>query len=148
MLTATNTTDLGIGALASILGHDNLGTSPDEGQSKARIAPVLFDDGHPVYDIIRERTGGDIYDLIEATVAEDSVNYYAVITAGWAAPTDSLDGSVPSKHPERRRVQLLCVVGRDGSAGSALKFGDEKELIIDEGQATGSLADALASIFA
>lgn len=70
----------------------------------------------------------------------------AIVTTGWAAPLNA-DGEVdgaPSAHPERRRVRLT-VVGTDEGVVSVLRFQDDADnTIVDEGSATGSLADAIA----
>jgi hypothetical protein len=92
---------------------------------------------------------GDVYELLDTTMVADAVKAYgyaAVITCGWAAPLAD-DGEntevAPSKHPKRRRVRLVLVT--DGiSITSILRFSDtQDETMVDEGQATGSLADAL-----
>lgn len=100
---------------------------------------------------------GDIYMLIDnidndKILANTNFDYFAIITHGWAAPLDQ-DGNptgTPSLHPERRRVRLIVTVDlkNDNDVASALEFGDDPEnLIYDHGTATGSLADAVASLF-
>jgi hypothetical protein len=92
---------------------------------------------------------GDVYELLDTTMVADAVKAYgyaAVITCGWAAPLADDDENTevaPSKHPKRRRVRLVLVT--DGiSITSILRFSDtQDETMVDEGQATGSLADAL-----
>jgi hypothetical protein len=79
-------------------------------------------------------------------VALQAYGYAAVITCGWAAPLADDDENTevaPSKHPKRRRVRLVLVT--DGiSITSVLRFSDtQDETMTDEGQAIGSLADAL-----
>jgi hypothetical protein len=92
---------------------------------------------------------GDVYELLDTTMVADALQAYgyaSVITCGWAAPLAD-DGEsnevAPSKHPKRRRVRLVLVT--DGiSIASVLRFSDtQDETMVDEGQATGSLADAL-----
>ena len=72
------------------------------------------------------------------------------VTIWLAAPLNE-DGGVdcaPSKHEERRRVRLISIVDRDSNIASILHFNDTDEDVIDEnGDATGSLADLLAEIF-
>ena len=91
---------------------------------------------------------GDVYELLDTTMVADALQAYgyaAVITCGWAAPLadDDNDEVAPSKHPKRRRVRLVIVTDGIGIA-SVLRFSDtQDETMIDEGQATGSLADAL-----
>jgi hypothetical protein len=92
---------------------------------------------------------GDVYELLDTTMVADALQAYgyaSVITCGWAAPlTDDAETNevAPSKHPKRRRVRLVLVT--DGiSIASVLRFSDtQDETMVDEGQATGSLADAL-----
>lgn len=94
-------------------------------------------------------TSGDVYDLLDTNMVADAIQAYgyaAVITCGWAAPLaeDGENNEVaPSNHPKRRRVRLVCVT--DGiSIASVLRFSDtQDETMTDEGNATGSLADAL-----
>jgi hypothetical protein len=92
---------------------------------------------------------GDVYELLDTTMVADALQAYgyaAVITCGWAAPLADDDENTevaPSKHPKRRRVRLVLVT--DGiSITSVLRFSDtQDETMTDEGQAIGSLADAL-----
>jgi aspartokinase len=92
---------------------------------------------------------GDVYELLDTAMVADALQAYgyaAVITCGWAAPLADDDENTevaPSKHPKRRRVRLVLVT--DGiSITSVLRFSDtQDEKMVDEGQATGSLADAL-----
>lgn len=97
---------------------------------------------------------GDVYDLLDSMEAQAvALLSDAVIirTCGWAAPIsqdDEYEGVAPSQHPERRRVRLLvCANGTD--TASVLRFTDDWDNpVFDEGQATGSLADAVQSLFA
>lgn len=145
MNTLTNTTDLSMVEIVTMLGEDNLNKAPSDA-SKARVAPVMFADGRPVLVLDAQMDGLDIYDLLETVTPDDNVNHYAVITTGWAAPIGD-DDTAPSKHPERRRVELLCAVSRDGVMASAMAMEGSDELITDDGGAQGSLALAVLSIF-
>lgn len=88
----------------------------------------------------------DVYDLLDTSDYIDVSTYKGVIvhTTGWAAPLNE-DGDIdtaPSQHDLRRRVAIAsCVTSK--SIGSALSFSDDKELILDPGSATGSLAEHL-----
>jgi hypothetical protein len=96
---------------------------------------------------------GDVYEMLDSVEAQavamlsDAV---VVRTAGWASPLsngDEYEGVAPSQHPQRRRVRLL-VVAKAGETASVLRFTDDwANPIFDEGQATGSLADAVQSLF-
>lgn len=91
----------------------------------------------------------DVYDLLDSVEIPAGGIGVAVHTTGWAAPLNE-EGEpegAPSQHPQRRRVQLLAVIA-EGKAGSALAFADEPDdVIVDEGGATGSLADALLEVW-
>lgn len=147
MNTLETNTDLSMAQIVTLLGTDYLNKTPAESMPKARCAPVAFANGSPILVLDYEQKNGDVYELIESITPEPFVNYYAVITGGWAAPNDGNDMLPPSLHPERRRVELLIVAGRDGSIASALQMAGNEELTIDEGKATGALADAVAGIF-
>lgn len=66
-------------------------------------------------------------------------------TTGWASPIKGDDDEeiAPSQHPERRRVRLVALVSRKFEMASALGFADDDEVITDDGQAVGTLADAI-----
>lgn len=149
MNTLSNTTDLSVGEIVTLLGADCLNNNPTLGNAptKSRIAPVAFYDGHPIWVRDLEQRGGDVYDLLDSVTPDESANYYGLITAGWASPVGENDNLPPSQHPERRRVELLVVVSRDGSVASALSMAGNDELAIDEGKAQGALADAVKAIF-
>jgi hypothetical protein len=96
--------------------------------------------------------GGDVYDLLEsmdsAFVAKVS-DYMVILTCGWASPITKDDDEeiAPSQHPERRRVRLVVMANRQGFA-SVMRFRDDADnTITDDGQARGSLADALTELF-
>ena len=97
----------------------------------------------------------DIYELIENLSGFSNVNsfdYLSIITWGWAAPLNS-NGEVdvaPSKHPQKRRVQLIISgsSSEKGLVGSILNFSDEPDSpVFDFGDATGSLSDAFTDFF-
>lgn len=146
MNTLDKTTDMSMVEIVTLLGTDYLNTTPKNSMPKARCAPVMFADGSPIMVIDAEQQDSDVYCLIDSIKPEPNVNYYAVITGGWAAPADDND-CPPSLHPERKRVELLCLTSRDGQVASAMSM-EGKELVIDEGTAQGSLAIAIAGIFA
>ena len=96
---------------------------------------------------------GDVYEMLESVEAQAVAmlsDAIAVRTCGWAAPISQdaeYESVAPSQHPERRRVRLL-VVAKAGETASVLRFTDDwANPIFDEGQATGSLADAVQSLF-
>jgi hypothetical protein len=86
----------------------------------------------------------DVYEMLQSEFNLSSYKGVIIHTTGWAAPlgeNGELEGA-PSKHDLRRRVALAACV-TSSSVGSALSFSDDKEIILDPGSATGSLADAL-----
>ena len=100
---------------------------------------------------------GDVYELLDnsdsAKIAKVS-DFIAVITCVWASPItknddgdDDDDHLAPSQHPERRRVRLLVLASKNGVA-SVLRFSDKPdEIVSDSGNARGSLADAVSSLY-
>lgn len=145
MNTLEKTTDMSMVEIVTLLGTDYLNSTPKNSMPNARCAPVMFADGSPIMVIDAEQQDRDVYDLLDSVKPEPSVNYYAVITGGWASPTNDPD-CPPSLHPERKRVELLCLTSRDGQVASALSM-EGKDLIIDEGKAQGSLAEAVKNIW-
>ena len=90
----------------------------------------------------------DVYDLlsIPASFRTSTFKTYALVTTGWAAPLNNgeIDG-LPSEHEMRRRVRLAVVANSDNAVCTVLRFEDEpEETILDEGKATGSLANAVS----
>lgn len=91
----------------------------------------------------------DVYVLLDREYPNTGLSGIGVQTCGWAAPLNENGEAVgaPSDHPERRRVALVTVVTMDGMA-SALSFEDDPENpVMDMGEATGSLADAISRCF-
>ena len=95
---------------------------------------------------------GDIYQLLDTPESSCARMFdaAALVTCGWAAPIaeDSNEpDAAPSKHPQRRRVRLVVVVGDSGVA-SVLRFQDEPDApILDAGEARGPLAEAVAGFW-
>jgi len=93
----------------------------------------------------------DVYDLLESDTAVSVArvsDFIALVTTGWAAPLNA-DGEAegaPSEHPAKRRVRLSVFASRE-SVVSVLRFQDEPNSpVVDEGQATGTLADAVQEL--
>ena len=124
-------------------------------EDKARFFGLALDENN-VLVAKQLAEHGDIYDMIDGIhddkiVENSSFQYYAFITYGWAAPLNENgepDGQ-PSKHPQKRRVRLVISVNPDDvSVGSALEFEDSPDdIVFDFGSATGSLNDAILSLF-
>lgn len=123
-----------------------------QGMAQAWVAPVVFTDtDSPVINMDESVFGDDVYDLIDAVSVsiDGTYNYYALMTSGWASPLSGTDDETPpSQHPERRRVNLLCLASRNGKQASAMRMSGNPELVTDNGNAKGSLASALADLFA
>lgn len=130
--------------------HDLLGGKFD--LPKASMYSVKVGKSNEV-QVVKRADNGDVYDLLSdeysLSVAKDS-EYIAVLTCGWAAPfvsDDEGDEIAPSQHPQRRRVRLVIVANPKGVA-SILRFSDDRDNIVtDEGNARGSLADAVQEMF-
>jgi hypothetical protein len=109
---------------------------------KAHLYGVTVADGQTSIKLLS--THADVYELLEQP-KEEAFDYFGVVTTGWAAPLNA-DGEVdgkPSEHAQRRRVRLMVVASREDVV-SVLRFADEPdEIITDEGNAVGSLADAI-----
>ena len=89
----------------------------------------------------------DVYELLQAPTSSLGRMFHAaaIVTTGWAAPLGP-DGSVegaPSEHLLRRRVRLVVVVC-DAGVASVIRFEDAPDdVVVDDGSATGSLAEAI-----
>lgn len=89
----------------------------------------------------------DVYDLLEdewsRQIAKEA-ELFTIVTCGWGAPVEETDdGTPPSEAKGRRRVRLAVQVSEDGVC-SILRFKDTpNEIVVDEGKARGSLADAV-----
>lgn len=125
--------------------HDKLADQYDDGFSlESSHLYGVTEDG-----TIRLATHPDVYSMLaddDAIAVASPFDNIAIVTTGWAAPLNAEGGmdGMPSQHPERRRVRLTVVAGFDGVV-SVLRFQDDPEnTIVDEGSATGSLADAIA----
>ena len=128
--------------------NEQLGEQFDVGQ--AQLFSVI-EQGESVSMTLAGESG-DVYELLQsmdtAFVAKVS-DYMVVLTSGWASPITSDDDEeiAPSQHPERRRVRLVVMANREGVA-SVMRFQDDADnTITDDGQARGSLAEALSDLF-
>lgn len=126
-------------ALAAILAH----TDPDPYHLAG--AELYAVDGSG--EVAKIDQHPDVYELISRNVGEipDTASAVVVVTTGWAAPI--ADGIAPSEHAERVRVRLSVYVPRDASPVSVVMFANGKETVTDENTATGTLADAIHSIW-
>lgn len=131
--------------LSSFSGHK-------DGLDSSHLMTIKIDNEVVIVDSVC--SSPDIYDLIDEVVAKTpftvrSSDMLAVIVSGWAAPLAD-DGSVegaPSKHPERRRVRLMsCVRRSDLRIVSVVRFLATDKVVIDEGEAIGSLAEAMLAL--
>lgn len=118
---------------------------------QAELWAIVNDGDTPT--ITKVGAHADVYDLLdsaETTEVARVADCIAVLTCGWAAPINDDDDTsemAPSQHPKRRRVRLVVVANPNGVA-SVLRFQDDPENpITDDGNATGSLNDAVRSVF-
>ena len=110
--------------------------------------------GEQGYTLTLASEHSDVYDLLGDDDSKDIArvsDFIVVVTCGWASPIvgdpDADEQVAPSQHPERRRVRLVVTASRDGMA-SVLRFQDQPDdTITDEGQARGTLAEAVQSLF-
>lgn len=136
--------------LAERLVADELGQTFS--LDKSRLYSLI--NGEQGYTLTLASEHGDVYDLLENTDSKDIArvsDFIVVVTCGWASPItgDENDDEqvAPSQHPERRRVRLVVTASREGMA-SVLRFQDTPDdVITDEGEARGSLAEAVQSLF-
>lgn len=94
---------------------------------------------------------GDIYQALDtaAPLVPRTATRLAIVTCGWAAPTDDADNddTAPSLHPKRQRVALVCVHDiTTGNTVSALRFAHKRGTVVDYGQAVGTLTDAITQL--
>ena len=98
---------------------------------------------------------GDVYGLLEGPKLRTSTEFYdviIVITSGWAAPieNDSLseDNVPPSKHPEKKRIELHIALDKNSFMACSILFIEEGKVVSAEYDTTGTgpLADAVRSI--
>jgi hypothetical protein len=140
---------------AELFVHDFLGAFTNEQDSlymsNAHLLVIRNDDNGVTVEPVSSHP--DVYELIDEAIAETpfsvrSSDILAVVTSGWAAPLNNgkVEGA-PSQHPQRRRVRLMaCVRRSDLTMTSVLRFGDTDDVVIDEGEATGTLAEAMLSL--
>ena len=134
--------------IATRLATDIFVDEPTLRMSNAKFAPVVFTaEGIPIIDEPMAEIGDDVYELLSDASLGEFYDYCVLITSGWASPHGD-DDIAPSQHPERRRVNLLCVASREGKQASAMRLAGSDELVTDNGNATGPLAYALADLFA
>jgi hypothetical protein len=114
------------------------------------VAPASVDENGEV--IINENwkcEGGDVYEVIQThgRLLSMTGDYLALHTVGWACPLiDGQEPDVPpSQHPDRVRVALLCLVGRDGVFGSVVRIGDQE--LMTELDSRGNLRDEALAMF-
>lgn len=122
------------------------------GMKRAMLFAVI--EGGETVSLTLAGEHSDVYDLLDSEDSREVAkvsDYVAVLTCGWAAPIDNGDPEAfdgpPSEHPAKRRVRLLVLACAEGVA-SVLRFEDTPdEVISDNDQARGSLADAVKELF-
>lgn len=94
----------------------------------------------------------DIYAVLE-TVSDNGSGLIwdaiAITTQGWAAPHSETDNEykniAPSKHPDRARVLLMCIVTKEREIHSVIKMENEEPQYQPDGK--GALSEALLLIY-
>lgn len=128
-------------------GHDPVKELPEA---------IIF--GFEGEDIFVITCGKDIYNAIESAhdspiAAVDYKGGYSAVgafTSGWAAPIaegQSEPDTLPSEHPERRRVTLISVYTTKNSA-NIIRFEDGTEFTDEDGEGRGALAEAMFTLAA
>lgn len=99
-------------------------------------------------DIVIE--SGDVYQALDtaAPLIPHTATRLAIVTCGWAAPTDGDgDNIAPSLHPKRQRVALVSIHDiTTGNTVSVVRFAAKRNVAIDYGDARGTLADAITNL--
>jgi len=120
-------------------------------ESKQAVLFAVVSSPNGVITLSQISQNGDVYELLSDKASVKALADYdqvLVATCGWASPVeqDGDDEIAPSEHPKRRRVRLACFLNDEGVA-SVLRFSDTPdETVTDEGNARGSLADALEKL--
>ena len=105
-----------------------------------------------LYEIDKSK---DIYGLLQSSKLITSVEFYdviIVITSGWAAPVEDAmlteDSLPPSKHPERKRIELHVALDKNSFMACSILFLEDGKVVNTEYDTSGigPLADAIKSI--
>lgn len=121
-----------------------------QGESNYAYAYGLNVEGNKIANHLEIYKDKDIYDVLEKISNDGSGLIWdaiAVTTQGWAAPLDLDEKSdvAPSKHPEKIRVLLMCIVTKDRKIHSVIKLQDEEPQYQPDGK--GALSEALLNIY-
>lgn len=119
---------------------------------QAMLVGISLDENGEFADIQPELAShGDIYTLLESVSPEVLAGFqvFGLVTCGWAAPIaegQTEPDVAPSQHSQRRRVRLFVCADRSEMA-SVLRFQDDAdETVLDAGEASGPLAEAIAEL--
>jgi len=107
----------------------------------------LLDDNNKIKSV---KENNDVYDMLNDFDTLESIKdcaSFTILTAGWAAPLSKTDDDTPpSQHPQKRRVRLIVHATEFGVA-SVMRFKDKAdEIVTDDGEARGSLAEAVMDL--
>jgi len=113
----------------------------------AKASLWLLDDNNKIKSV---KENNDVYDMLDDFDTLESIKdcaSFTILTAGWAAPINETDENTPpSQHPEKRRVRLIVHATEFGVA-SVMRFKDNaNEIVTDDGNARGSLAEAVMDL--
>lgn len=113
----------------------------------AKASLWILNDNNKVKSV---KENNDVYDLLDDFDTLETVKdcaSFTILTSGWAAPINETDeNNPPSEHPEKRRVRLIVHATEFGVA-SVMRFKDDaNEIVTDDGNARGSLAEAVMDL--
>lgn len=113
----------------------------------AKASLWILNDNNKVKSV---KENNDVYDLLDDFDTLETVKdcaSFTILTSGWAAPINETDeNNPPSEHPEKRRVRLIVHATEFGVA-SVMRFKDDaSEIVTDDGNARGSLAEAVMDL--
>lgn len=121
-------------------------TDPVESYSHALYGFVKTDSG---YECTKVLDGPDVYDILRKAKMRKTTkvwNNIILYTEGWAAPADKDNPNLaPSKHPEAKKVKLVCLIDESLNVESIICL--EGEELRYDATGAGRLADALKEMY-
>lgn len=123
-----------------------------DGQSDYAYAYGLNIEDNKIVNHLQIHKAKDIYAVLETLTSNGSGLIWdaiAVTTQGWAAPhsetNDEYKDVAPSKHPDKARVLLMCIVTNAREIHSVIKMENEEPQYQPDGK--GALSEALLLIY-
>ena len=123
-----------------------------DGKSDYAYAYGLNIEDNKIVNHLQIHKAKDVYAVLE-TVSNDGSGLIwdaiAITTQGWAAPHSETDNEykdvAPSKHPDRARVLLMCIVTKTREIHAVIKMENEEPQYQSDGK--GALSEALLLIY-